>query len=251
MAQTNLDLARLRNYVTAAMSDGAVHSSLDRDELINNAGRLFFSLHEWNFRYRPQVDLDLTADQKYIVLPEDFGELVGYQTDSTYGLMLTTPQEVANLRAASTTVTANYYWATIVHPAQSARDEPPPPPRLEIWPTPSSGTTTHPIHLWYRAAWVDLYNSTDVADVPRYAHMALIQVVRAFAAGINENLLAPGGGLEGYLDNVLGGRVWEAAVTTDGLQQPDYGPIGPGAIEGTRVYTTWRSRTASAVSDPA
>ena len=251
MAQTELDLARLRNYVTASTRDAGVHTSLDQDEMINNAGRTFFSLHLWNFRYRPQVDLDLTADQKYIELPHDFGELVAYQTDDNYGITMTTPQGLADHRAVSITVAQNYYWGTIVQPAQVARDEAPPPPRLEIWPEPSSTTSTQPIHLWYRAGWVDLYNTTDVADVPRYAHMALIQVVRAIASGIQENLLEPKGGVEAYLEGVVGGKIWEACVTTDGLQQPDYGPMKGGAISQYDSHFTWRSRTASAVADPS
>lgn len=127
MAQTNLDLARLRNYVSVSLDDGSVHSDLDQDEIINLAGRLFFSSHPWNFRYRPPIKTQLTADQSYIELPEDFGELVAYQTDNNYGLQLTTPQAIANLRVTSVTVTQNYYWGTLIQPAQSARNEPPPP----------------------------------------------------------------------------------------------------------------------------
>jgi hypothetical protein len=57
--------------------------------------------------------------------------------------------------------------------------------------------------------------------------------------------------MEGYLANVMGGKVWEAAVTTDGLEQVDYGPIKGGAIEQYSTHLTWRSRTAGAVADPA
>jgi hypothetical protein len=250
MAQTDLNLTRLRAYAAHARHDGSVPSTLDQDEIVNAAGRLFFSLHPWNFRYRPPVDLDLTEDQAYIELPFDFGEIVAYQTDNNYGLTLTTAQELANHRTASVTVAQNYYWGTIVHPAQESRDVPPPPPRLEIWPEPSS-TNEDAVQLWYRAAWGELYSTDDVANVPRYAHLALIQTVRGVAAGMTENLLEPAGGIEGYLNNVLGGKVWEAAVTTDGLQQPDYGPMTGGAIEGRGSHFTWRTRTAGAVSDPA
>jgi hypothetical protein len=251
MAQTNLDLARLRNYVTQANRDGSVHSSLDQDELINMAGRMFVSAHPWNFRYRPPVDANLQANEPWIILPYNFGELVAYQSDSNYGLTLTTPQELANLRSSSVTVTSNFYWATVVYPAQTSRTEAPPPPRLELYPTPSSTTTDFPIHLWYRAGWSELYNAADVADVPLYAHLALIQTVRAVVAGLNENLLEPGGGIEGYMGNVMGGKVWESAVTTDGLQQPDYGPMTGGAISQYDSHFTMRSRTGSAVADPS
>jgi hypothetical protein len=46
------------------------------------------------------------------------------------------------------------------------------------------------------------------------------------------------------------GAIWEAAVTTDGLQAPDYGLLLGGAIQNKYPYFTWRAATASPVSDP-
>jgi hypothetical protein len=238
-----------------------VPSALDQDDIINDAGRAFYNIHQWNFRYKPPIAISLRANEPFVLLPADFGEMVAYQMTEgiNFGIAFTTPQEVATLRSTTITVTQNYYWASTVFPSQVNQHEAPPPPRFEIWPTPSADDA-NALTLWYRSKWTKLVKAAsagppvvldDIADVPEYAEAALIQFVRAFSAGWSERLLEPGGAVEGYLERVMNGKVWEAAVTADNLIQVDHGEMMGGAIQRSYPHTGWRSRSASAVSDPA
>ncbi len=252
-----LTLTEIKKHTDFELGGGtSLPGGITTESVINHAGRAFYNIHPWNFRYRPPVALDLIADQAYIELPVDFGEKVGYQMTQglNFGITFTTPQDVANHRATTVTVSQNYYWATISFPSQIASTEAPPPPRIEIWPTPAAsklGIFT----LWYRSRWVDLESQVgdgaeDVANLPDYAEAAFLQFVRAFTAGWGERLTQPQGGVEGILGLVMNGFIWQAAITTDGLVQSDYGVQLGGAIQGSYPFSTWRSASASPIADP-
>ncbi len=247
-----LTLTRLRSNITHVLQSGSVPTELDQDQLINEAGDIFCNLHQWNFLLRPPMTADLNEGSESIDMPDDFGELVAYSTVNglNNGINFTTPMQLAARRATSVTVTQNYYWATMVQPAQTDRSQPPPTQRLEIWP-PVSATSLDQIVFWYRAAWQPLVEATDVADVPAYAVPALISIVRAYASGLAERLLQPsGGGEHGMIAHVVEGPIWDSAVTKDGLLVPDYGKISGGAIEGLHPHFSWRSASASPVANP-
>lgn len=253
MIVSNLTLARLRSNITHALQGGSVPAQLDQDELINEAGELFYSLHQWNFRLRPPVTIDLIAGQSHIDFPDDFGSMVAYSTVNglNNGIQMTTPHGLAAKRATSITVTQNYYWATMVQPSQPERRQSPGPPRWEIWP-PVSSTSLDQIVIWYLAKWQPMIETTDVADVPSYAVPALISFVRAYASGLAERLLEPsGGGEHGMIAHVMEGPIWDAAVTQDGLLMSDYGIISGGAIESLQPHFSWRSASASPVANPS
>ena len=214
-------------------------------QVINYAGHLFFSSHQWNFRERDPITVDLVKDQQYVNLPLDFGELTGIEMTEAlnYGVTVVTPQQLVTRRATSITVTQQYYWVAIFQPGQPGRTSDFPPPRLEIWPTPAADNI-NAITLIYRAKWRDFADtgagtSVDTANVPDYAEMALIEVVRAVTAGWGERQLQPQGGVTGTMKLVLEGAIWAACVTTDGMQQMTYGPLSGGAIQGRYPLTSW------------
>lgn len=251
MAQTLLTLTRLRNNVTWALTGGSVSSELDQDDIINEVGQAFYGAERWNFRMRPPVTLGVIAGESYIDLPIDFGEPVSVQMSNTlnYGVTLTSIHEIQNLRSTTVTVTSNYYWAAMVQPRQRSRTEAPPPPRLELWPTPGS-TDADILTIVYRARWTPLYNTDDVADVPDFAHGAFLMFLRRYVGGLSERLLDPKGGLEVMIDNLKKSTVWRDAVNADGLWQNNYGPIMNGAIEMTYPRLSQFSAAASS-SNPS
>lgn len=257
-----LTLTEIKKHADYELGGGtSLPSSISTESAINYAGMAFYNIHQWNFRNRAPVALDFIADQQFITLPRDFGEITAYQMTEglNFGVTFTTPQQVAAHRATTVTVSQNYYWASIIFPSQVATSVAPPPPRIEIWPTPAAdnlGVFT----LWYRSKWVDLIHQTsdttavevdDVANIPDYAEAAFLQFVRAFVAGWGERLTEPQGGVDGILARTLQGPVWQAAVATDGLVQSDYGMQVGGAIQSRYPAFTWRSASASPVTDPA
>ena len=252
-----LTYTQLENHAQY-MIEGAttLPSGITLAQVINHAGRLFFSAHTWNFRERNPIDVNLVAGQEFVELPWDFGELTGIEMKEglNFGVTVVSPQQLVTRRATSITVTQQYYWVAIVQPGQEGRASDFPPPRLEIWPTPSSNNITA-ITLIYRSKWRDFADTTantsvDTANVPDYAEMALIEVVRAVAAGWGERQLQPQGGVTGTLKLVMEGAIWAACVATDGLQQHTFGPLSGGAIQGRYPLTTWLSAAAS-VSNPS
>jgi hypothetical protein len=218
--------------------------------IVNHAGRWFTSHHPWNWRIAPEVQISTVASQDYVDLPVDFGEMVAYQVISglNYGIELTTPQIIADRRASSVTISQNYYWGTISHPRRPDSKSPPPAPRLELWPTPSTAVVDF-MRLWYRTKWVELDETTDAADVPDYCEFALAMTCRAFASGLSEEY-GNERDVTGELNKLVNGPIFQACKETDGMQQTDYGHLAGGAIQG-QYSPSWRSASASPVADPA
>jgi len=215
-----ITLATLKQHVQHALG-GSVASQLDETSIINEAGRYMF-LSPWKFRERPPATLTFVSEQDYVLLPEDFGEVVA--ANMTDGLVrsftFTTFQDLVQRRSTSTGVT-NHYWIAISHPAASEEGSAQPAPRMELYPTPTSGDQ---ITVAYRAKWKELSSDGDAALVPDYAESALVSAVRAFALGYEEE------GLEMRLAEIENGALWIRLKEKDGLIQPDYGPIRGSAL---------------------
>lgn len=252
----------VENHVQYMLEDAtALPSSITMNEVINQAGRMFYSIHQWNFREVEPATIHLIKDQPYAELPPDFGELSAIEMTQglNFGLTLVTPQELITRRATSITITQQYYWVAIITPRHRSLSGDWPQPRLELWPTPAADNL-NAITVQYRIRWMSVPASstpgtagaddTYTIPLPEYAEMAYLEVVRAVAAGWGERLTQPQGGVTGMLKNVMGGAIWEAAVTTDGLQQMNYGPLSGGAIQGRYPLTTWLS-AAAASANPA
>ncbi len=254
-----LTLTVLENHVKQGIEGvTTLPQSISLVDCINFAGRWFFSINPWNFRDRPPVLLSLRKDIPYMDLPSDFGEQLGYQMSDglNFGITFTTIQQLMHLRATTVTVSQNYYWGSIVQPSQPAPNLPMPPPRVEIWPTPAADQEDL-VSIAYRAKWRELIYQTntvtedDVANVPDYADMCLIEAAKAFAIGWGERQYEPMGGVHGILKLLMEGPLWAALVATDGLQQVDQGLMMGGAIQARYPSHTWRSASASPVSGPA
>ncbi len=260
-----LTLTDLENHVQLAIEGATtLPQSIELTQVINLAGRWFMS-HPWEFRERPAISLKPLNGIEYIILPDDFGVQTTYQMSDglNFGVTFTTPQQISHLRATTVSVSQNYYWCAIVQPGQSARNLPMPPPRLEIWPTPSA-TVQADLIVGYKAKWTELRYQTgggveytenveqdDVANVPDIAEMCLIEACRAFAIGWGERLSQPQGGVHGMLKALVESVMWATLVATDGMIQTDYGIMMGGAIQSRYPSHTWRSASASPVANPS
>lgn len=236
----SITYASLKNYVKHALA-GDPASDIDYSNIINEAGRYLYNCHQWKFRERPPATVNFVASQAYVELPEDFGELVSYTMTSglTRGLQLTTFRELAQLQASDVSA-SDYFWAAISHPEQTQDSKDMPKPRLEIWPTPTS-SETGAITIWYRAEWLELEDDADKANVPKWAVSLLTILVRTFAQGYEEE------GLIERLNAFEGSAILDRFRAKDGMIQPDYGPLGVGAVgSGATGRIPWDT-----ISDPA
>ena len=233
-----LTLATLKQHVQHALG-GSVSSQLDETSIINEAGRYMF-LSPWKFRERPPAIISFVAAQNHVLLPEDFGEVVA--ANMTDGLVrsftFTTFHDLVQRRSTSTGVT-NHYWIAISPPTPGSSAEGVPAPRMELYPTPTSGDQ---ITVAYRAKWKELSSDESVALIPDYAESALVSAVRAFALGYEEE------GLEMRLAEIENGALWIRLKEKDGLIQPDYGPIRGSAL--SQIQPSYQLPWAS-TADPS
>jgi hypothetical protein len=209
-------LAQLQSHVEHALG-GTPASQLSTTDIVNQAGRHLYS-YQWNFRLRGPVDVTLTANLTNVELPNDVGEIVNaYMKDGlTDSIRLTTLQEVVRTRNTSISTGANYI-ASIVWPTGSGKALKP--PMLELAPTP---TTADVVTLTYLQSWQELTEPTVEAPVPSFCEAVLVQTVRAFALGYEEENMTQ------RLMEVEQSPLFQRALMHDGLTQPHYGPITNG-----------------------
>jgi hypothetical protein len=196
--------------------------------VINEAGRLLF-MHPWSFRERPPLGLDFTADQAYVELPSDFGELLScvHGETLTNGIQLTTLHQINQMRAYTTSVSGLGYWAAISQPfvdSSSGMGVTGHRPRLELYPTPSADETDA-LTITYRADWIDFDGSREYAPVPVRFEPLFAQYIRAVVRGYSRDARA-----ETLMDEVA--RVEESSIFKSARKadtwQPDYGPLSGG-----------------------
>lgn len=109
-------------------------------------------------------------------------------------------------------------------------------PRLEVYPTPTaalSGALT----LFYRAGWTDLSDDVDAVSVPPWIEALYLQVLAAFARGLEEEDEAP---LSTRLLEVRAGALFEAAVRDDADLEPSLGSILGGAVPSYGKMPPWK-----------
>ena len=242
-----LTLTKLRNRIALALG-GSVSSKIDQDDIINEAGRLLTVMHPWKFLERPPTTLDFTSGTAYVALPADFGQLVSirYNSDSIERFILGTFDEIAALRPEL--VLPSVYVGSIVHPGQTGSTSAPPVARIELVPTPGDNITAA-LAVWYRARWTEITYSTgsEVPNVPDYVHSLLSELVAAVAQGYNER---DAGSMSARLTEIQRGPLFLNAIDYDGLTQPDYGEIGPGAA--MSAFGRWRDPVSwASVSAPS
>tara|TARA_R110002012_G_scaffold72122_2_gene184556 strand:+ start:486 stop:1184 length:699 start_codon:yes stop_codon:yes gene_type:complete len=217
-------LTQLISHVEHALG-GTPASQLSSKDIVNQAGRHFYS-YQWNFRLRGPLDVTMSANSSTLELPADFGELVNiFMKDGlTDSIRLTTIEEVVRSRNTSISVGSNYI-ASIVWPIGG--DKYSKPPLLELAPTPNSSDV---VTLSYLTSWQDMGDESGNAPVPSYAEAALIQTVRAFALGYEEENMAQ------RLMEIEKSPLFVKALAHDGLVQPHYGPLknGVGSMYGDR-----------------
>lgn len=218
----------LKNDVKHALHGSVPDTLIDLDELINEGCTHVVSMNQWNFLLRPSLLISFVASQDYVNLPHDFGqaEVVIMSNALVTGFQWTDLEDIIIERNTKITTT-NFFKGALVYPAQPGPKEPPPPPRIELWPTPASATTDA-FTIIYRAKWVDLNDDDDVTFFPTHLRSLVRQVIRAFARGYEEDSQAE---LDQRLEIIENGSIFSRAVDYDSLQQPDYGLITGGAVE--------------------
>jgi hypothetical protein len=226
-----ITLLELKKHIQHALG-GSPASQLSEAGIVNEAGQYMY-MAPWKFRERPPETISFVANQSFILLPDDFGEIVSAHMDSglTKAVHFTTMDDLLERRTTAIGQ-SQVYWAAVVHTDTGDA-------RLEIHPSPPADDK---IRFAYRAAWTPLSSDGDETPTPDYADSALISLVRAFALGYEEE------GMEVRLAEIENGPIYRRLMEKDGIIQPDYGQIRGGALSqvSTRYNLPWDS-----TADPA
>ena len=215
-----ITLSSLKSHVRHALG-GTPASQLSEAGIVNEAGRYMFSV-PWKFRERPPATVTMTANQSYVELPTDFGEMISANMSDglVKSIHFTTMDDLVERRTTAIGQSQEY-WAVILHPTSEATTGGAEAPRMELHPTPTSADS---VVVAYRSDWFELTSDEEYAHVPGYAESVLISLVRAFALGYEED------GLEVRVAEVQNGPLFQRLLEKDGIIQPDYGPIKNGAL---------------------
>lgn len=236
-----------------------VDRRVDAYQLINDAGHHFVGLRDWEFLKRPPVGLDLVADQSWIALPADFGQLLAVEPAETptFGFEMVSAAELEEWRANNLAVGFSYRGSVGYHVIDpTGGDNLRTVARLEIAPTPSESTgegteLETPLRLVYRAGWVEATEGGFewLESVPDSARGLYLALLRAFARGWERSDEAY---LSMRLAEIVGtdrrpGPLFRAAARADIGASRAVGRLRNGAAEGPRFV----SRTYDPVPPPS
>lgn len=173
---------------------------------LNDAGRALVNTHPWNWRARSGVPLNLVADQSYVELPENFGEIIDIQVDNaqTFTVIQTSLADLNRRRAWGQYDALSLFIAFQDGTEGETDEDGVLENRAQVFPTPT--TSRSDINLSYLVKWVDLDESDPdrVPNIPRDWERSLNLFARAFAHDIenrsdpfeNSTLFGPTGEMQ-------------------------------------------------------
>ena len=217
-----ITLGTALRYIRHALGDANPSAELSAAAIANQAGSWLYDAYDWRFKMRPPTTASIVADQTWIALPSDFGEMVGAPYTTSYWVKMATMADIAQFRRISGTVTGAGFYAAIAYTAVSSTT--PPTPRLEIWPA-QSASSVNGLTVPYKATWPIVTDDDTTLSIPPYAEALYLSVARAFARGYEDE---EQGSLDQRLAHIQGGPVWRACEMRDGGEQSDYGQGDPG-----------------------
>jgi len=235
------------------MATGAEQPSTWTDPLliINQAVAYFNSMHPWDTMVGPEVSLDSTAAQSYIVLPDDVRDVIALEhtEGTTNWIKWVDPARLTQLRAYDDDdedyVGGYYVCISRAVPDSGGGLQ----TRLEVYPTPASTSTTGLMAMRYRRKLLvlgtDSNADTQYINVSAELEPLLRLLVRLYAKGIEEE---DEGGTYQRLSSLEDSPFLDRLKEMDGAMQPEVGVLRGGAAEQTFIDSFWWD---TAIGDPS
>lgn len=172
MAVHSYSFLDLKTAVLAAAGTTTLASTLDTGDIVNDALVYLSGLREWRW-LRSALTLNVTADQNYVPLPADFGQMQALSgaSGSYAAVRWIDVEELIWLRQYASQ-TADGVQAVAVSWTSQTSASVLPLGRLEIYPTPSANETGALTGLYTKLVR-KLEQDTDVPNVPGYCHPPL------------------------------------------------------------------------------
>lgn len=165
-------------------------SGVTTASLVNDAMNSLCALHSWRWRRGGPVTADLTADQNYVELPLDFGELttIQYPGSILRGMIPTSMAIIERLRASTISPALfGYYYAILTgnidddHPENGLAVS-----TIELYPTPSA-TVADALSITYLRDIAQLEDDDDIPQIPIWMDRALVMLCRAMAEEVEDD----------------------------------------------------------------
>ena len=178
-------------------------------------------------------DITLTLKLYNVLLPADLQFLIAARAleSRVSSLRFTTPEDMLDKSINDITAGSSFWWGTLFYAGS------PPKPHLRIFPTPNEDDADEFI-IMYGRRWIELKKDTDTVELDDWMEMLYIQLVRAFALGLD--VISPDGTvkLDHHLETIHRGRVYATARKADNSMQRELGPLRNGAVRGAGRYHT-------------
>lgn len=160
------------------------------EQLVNDAMRELCSIHAWKWRNGGPYTLDITADQSYVELPFDFGELNSLTYPGTL-LKAMTPTTMAQLQRlrATQVLSPRYQYFYAINSGRIDDDFPENGlgvQVIELYPTPVD-SVSDALTITYLRDVPELDGDGDVPMIPEWLEHCMVLLVRAKAAVIEDD----------------------------------------------------------------
>lgn len=177
--------AEVEHVLGNAPSEGITTAGIVADAL-----NTLCAMRAWKWRRGGPVTADLTADQEYVELPLDFGELVTIEYPGTVlrGMIPTTMATIERLRAStvSPSLFGFYFAINIGNIDENLPEDGLSVPTLELYPTPNSDVTDA-LRITYLRDVPEMEDDDDMPQIPIYMDRALALLGRAIACELEDD----------------------------------------------------------------
>lgn len=199
--------------------------------LVNAAGQDMTNGHEWCWLDDQTLDLDLTQDQDFVLIPSNVRRVIALQVrDSrTHYRVWASPEQILALRQSQTGI-PNGFHIGMTHRQVVAGGAPQ--RVLTMWPTPSADETGFFV-LWYQAQWADVDGLNDEISIPKWMEPLFLEYCREWALGWQ---YPESGNPSERITKLKQLSVYNDARSTDGALLGQLGRIENGAASDQKGY---------------
>jgi hypothetical protein len=224
-----LTVSFLRSVLDHALdTDNIPSGGVDVVTLINLAGRQMMNMAQWKWADVLSEVLDLVEDQEWVELPSNTLRVISIQRMAIeYPVRLVAYRTLDELRKnglMQTPVPSVFAAVEYVTPSGGGQDRI---PRLAIYPAPADDVTGA-IRATIQPGWTPVVDDNDVIDMPAFMEPLFLEVLKATGQGWYESDAKP---VDVRIAELMRGPIFLGACMTDGMVQPDAGPIANSAVD--------------------
>lgn len=165
-------------------------TGVDKGRLVNDALYHLGNIHSWRWRRGGPCTLDFTANQNYVELPQDFGEMYSLTYPGTVArqMFATTVEDIEFKRSQEVEPPGFTFFYAVNSGSldDDKREEGLTLNVLEIWPTPTT-SVTGALSIVYQRNMDELAADGDIPQIPAWMDFAFELLIRDFAHTVEDD----------------------------------------------------------------